>query len=72
MPFLRVPNQLCYFVLFFALFVTNFIHNVAATLSYDRKELLDYRTAITHLELDKDFFFNESNAKDILFCQDKT
>jgi hypothetical protein len=30
--------------------------NVAATVSYDRKELLDIRTAITHLELDEDVF----------------
>ncbi|KAK6328708.1 hypothetical protein J4Q44_G00006860 [Coregonus suidteri] len=35
------------------------------TISYDRKELLDIRTAITHLVLDKDFFFNESDAKDV-------
>ena len=42
-------NQLCYF----ALFVTYFVHNVAATVSYDRKDLLDIRTAITHLEMDE-------------------
>jgi hypothetical protein len=46
-------NQPCYFVCFFALIETYFVHNVAATVSYDRKELLDIRTAITHLELDK-------------------
>ena len=46
------------------LFVTHFVHNVAATVSYDGKELLDIRTAITHLELDSDSFFNESDAKD--------
>jgi hypothetical protein len=34
---LRAPNQLCYFVCFFALFVTYFLHNVAATVSYYRK-----------------------------------
>jgi hypothetical protein len=39
--------------------------------SYDRKELLDIRTAITHLELDKVFFFNESDAKDILLLPDQ-
>ena len=39
--------------LFFALFVNHFVHNVADTISYDRKELLDIRTAITHLKLDK-------------------
>ena len=43
---------------FFALFVTYFVHNVSATVSYGRKELLDIRTAITHLGLD--------NAPDIL------
>jgi hypothetical protein len=48
---LWAPNQLCYFVCFFALFVTYFLHTVAATISYEQKELLDIRTAITHLEL---------------------
>jgi hypothetical protein len=43
----------------------------SATVSYDRKELLDIRTAITHLELDKDFFFKESEAKDLLQTPDK-
>ena len=42
-------NQPCYFVSFFALFVSYFVHNVAD----DQKELLDIRTAIPHLELDK-------------------
>ena len=51
---LQALNQLCYFVCFFALFVTYFVHNVDATISYDRKELLDIRTAIT--QMDKDFF----------------
>lgn len=41
---LRAPKQLC---VFFALFVTYFVHTVSATVSYDRKELLDIRTAIT-------------------------
>ena len=63
---LWAPNQLCYFVCFFALFVTYFVRNVAATVSYDQKELLDSRRAITHLERDKYFFFNESDRKDIL------
>ena len=67
---LRAPNQLSYFVCFFALFVTSFVHNVAAV-SYDRKELLDIRTEITHLELDKDFFFNETEVKDIMLLPDK-
>jgi hypothetical protein len=30
-----------------------------------------FRTAITHLKLDEGIFFNESDAKDILLCQDK-
>jgi hypothetical protein len=54
--FLRAPNHLCYFVCFFALFVTYFVHNVSTTVSYDRKELLYVRTAITNLELDKVFY----------------
>jgi hypothetical protein len=55
----------------FALFGTYFVHNVSATISYDRKELLDIRTAITHLELDEDLFFNESNVKDLLQTPNK-
>ena len=52
-------NQPCYFVCFFALAVTCFEHNVAATaISYDWKELLNNRTGITHLKLDEEFFFN--------------
>jgi hypothetical protein len=64
--------QPCYFVSFFPLFVTCFIHNVAATISYDRKELLDIRTGITHLRLDKEFFFNESDGRDILQTADQS
>jgi hypothetical protein len=48
---LRAPNQLCYFGSFF----NYFVHEVAATISYDRKEFLDIRTLITHFELEKDF-----------------
>ena len=59
-------NQPFYFVRFFALIETYFVHNVAATVSYDRKELLDIRTAITHHELDKEFLFNESDERDLL------
>jgi hypothetical protein len=55
---LRAPNQLCYYVFFFTLFVTYFVHNVSTTVSYGKKELLDIRTAIIHLRLDKDFFYN--------------
>ena len=32
---------------------------------------LDIRTAITHLGLDKDFFFNKQDAQDILRTPDK-
>jgi hypothetical protein len=58
-------------VFFPALFVTYFVHNFDATIAYDWKEVLDIRTAITHLELDKDFFFNESDAKDIRLPRDQ-
>ena len=71
---LRAPNQLCYFVCFFALFVTHFVHvadTISYTISYDQKELLDIRTAITHLKLDKDVLFNDSDTKNILLCQGK-
>jgi hypothetical protein len=61
---LQDPKQLCYFVCFFTLFVTYFVHNVSATATYDQIEILVIRTEITHLELDKDFFFNESDGKD--------
>ena len=40
--------------------------NVSATVPYGKKELLDNRPAITHLGLDKDFFFNKQDAQDIL------
>ena len=68
---LSALNQLCYFVCFFALFVTCFVHNVATTISYDRKEFLDIRTGITHLKLDEEFFFNESDARNILRTPDQ-
>jgi hypothetical protein len=68
---LSALNQPCYYVCFFALFVTCFVHNVAATVSYDRKELLDIRTGITHFKLDEEFFFNESDARDILRMPDQ-
>jgi hypothetical protein len=68
---LRAPNQLCYYVGCFTLFVTYFVHNVSATFSYGKKELLDIRTAITHLGLDKYFFFNKQDAQDVLQTPDK-
>ena len=36
-----------------------------------KKELLDIRTASTHLGLDADFFFNKQDAQDILQTPDK-
>jgi hypothetical protein len=47
------------------LFVTYFVLNVAATISYERKELLDIRTANTYIELDEEFFFNEPDERDL-------
>ena len=70
---LSALNQPCYFVSFFALFITCFVYNVADTISssYDQKELLDIRTAIAQLKLDKEFFFNESDRRDILQTPDQ-
>ncbi|XP_045076195.1 annexin A5 isoform X2 [Coregonus clupeaformis] len=34
-------------------------------------QLLDIRTAITHLELDKYFFFNDSDADDLLLSRER-
>ena len=48
----------CAIFYFFAWFVTYFVHNVAVTVSYDRKLLLDIRTGMTHHELEEAFFFN--------------
>ena len=45
---------------FFTLFVTYFVHNVWANVLYGKKDLLDIRTAITHLGLDKDFFLQQA------------
>jgi hypothetical protein len=47
------------FCLSFCADLNFFLHNVSAIVSYDRKELLDIRTAITNLDLDDDFYFNE-------------
>jgi hypothetical protein len=74
---LRAPNQLCYCVCFFpALFVTYFIRNVSATISYDRKELLDIRAEMTHLVLyedllKKNIYIYESDAKDLLHSDEE-
>ena len=50
-------------------FTNYFVHNVSVTVSFDRKELLDLRTAITHFVLD--FFLNVSYTKDLLQTPDK-
>ena len=72
---LRAPNRLCFYVHVFALFVTYFVHNVTATVSYDQKELLDIRTAVTHHRLAESFFsFNETdnpNVNDILLSREQ-
>ena len=47
---------------FFTIFVNDFVRNVSATVSYGRKELLDIRTAITHLGFYKDFFNNNNSS----------
>ena len=65
-----IRNQLCYCVCFFALFLTYFVHNVSATVCYDRKELLEIRTAITHPVLEEYVFF-ESEGKDLLQTPNK-
>jgi hypothetical protein len=44
--------------------------NVSATVTYDRKELLDIRASITHLLLEE-FIFNESDGKELLQTPDK-
>ena len=60
------------FLVFFHIVCNLFcLHTVSAIISYDRKELLDIRIAITHLKLDKYFLFNESNAKDLLQIPDQ-
>ena len=64
---LPVPDQLCYFMFFFVLILTYFVDYVSAIVSYDQKQLLDIRTAITNLNLDKGF---ESEAQDILLTPD--
>jgi hypothetical protein len=57
--------------MFFTLFVTYFVHNFSATVSYDRKYLLDIRAAITHPVLNEFFSFNESDGKDLHQTPDK-
>ena len=69
LPFYRILTNCA--IVFFVLFVTYFVHNVSASVSNDRKDLLDLRSAITHLVLDKDYLVNESDAKDLLQTPDK-
>jgi hypothetical protein len=63
---LRSRNQLYYCVCFFTLFLTYFVHNVSATVCYDRKELVDIRTAFTHPILDE-YFSSTSRTGGIYF-----
>ena len=56
---------LCYCVCCCALFVTYFVHNVSATVSYDRKEFLDIRTAITHL-VKKEYAISGANPTPLI------
>jgi hypothetical protein len=53
-----------FFVCFFVLTVTCFVHNVSAIVSFDQK-------AITNVNLDKDFYFNEAAAQDTLLTPDQ-
>ena len=71
MPFYDPVTSCSIVYVFFALSVNYFVHNASATLSYDQKELLDIRTAITHPVLEENFFFNESDRKDLLQMPDK-
>ena len=48
-----------------------FVHNVSATVSSDRKELVDIMTVITHPVLEEYLLFNESDGKDLLQTPDK-
>jgi hypothetical protein len=57
---LRASKQMCYYMIFFARFVTYFVHNVSSTIFYGKKELLDIRIRITHLGLDKYFFLQQA------------
>jgi hypothetical protein len=63
----RLLTNHAIFYIFFALFVTCLVHNVAATISYDWKELLVIRTVITHLK----FFFHEPDGREILQTPDQ-
>lgn len=49
-----------------------FEHNVSAIVSYDRKKLLDVRTAISHPMLEEYFVFNVKDGMDLFQTPDKT
>ena len=65
------PTNCAIMWFFCALFVTYFVHDFSANVSYGKKMLLDIRTAITHLGLDKDVFFKKQEAQDVLQTPDK-
>ena len=44
---LSALNEPCQFVFFFALFITCFVHNVDATISYDRKKASGHQNCDT-------------------------
>jgi hypothetical protein len=54
-----LTNHAILFV-FFALFITCFVHNVASN------ELLDISTAVSYLKLYEEFFFTELDGRDII------
>ena len=61
-----VSNQLCNYVFF-----SRYLKRISYIMFLQpylmaKKELLDVRTAITHLGLDVDLFFNKQDAQDIL------
>ena len=56
---------------FSALFVNYFVHNASANVSYGVKELMDITTTISHLGVDKDFFFNKQDVQEVLQTPDK-
>ena len=68
---LRARDQLCYFVFFLHWSQLFFAHNVSGIISYDRKQLLDISTAITNLNLDQHFYFNKSEALEIMLVLDQ-
>ena len=66
--YMLLTNCVICFALFVTCFFTYLVHNVAATVSYDRKYLLAIRTVITQHELEEAF---SSNEKDILLSREQ-